>query len=251
LRAPAQPPQPGWGEISSVRVIPADGQYDVRLLIVPYEPGTLTVPRIDLGGLELEGLSVSVSSVLNERNELRSIYGPQRLPGTRLAILLAVLAVAIPGAIALYLFGPGRAMLGLLLERYRARVPYRNVLRTIDRLEATIKQETARDFYTRLVYSIQDLMTSRLGFECRAATSSELRAYLPALAARCASAPVVAEPLVEVIIAADQAKFAHDHVRRKTRLQHLEQCRAVMVELETNRRRQRAAHRKERTRVGA
>lgn len=250
LSSPSPPPEVAWGTIESVRVGEGDGQYQVRIVVVPYEPGTLTLPRIQLGGVALEGLSVVVTSVLEEEDDLRSIYGPQRLPGTRLAIFLVALAVVIPGAAALYLVGPGRELIHRIVARHRARVPYRNLMRTIDRLESNIRYDSSRDFYTRLIASIQDLMTSRLGFECRAATSSELQAYLPALAARCGERAAAASPLADVFRTADRAKFAHAQIRRKVRLSHLERCRETIARLETARRRARARRGQEVERVG-
>ncbi len=250
LVAPATLPEPAWGVISSVRVVPRADEYDVRLLVVPYEPGTLTLPRIDLGAIQLDGLSLVVTSVLDEESEFRSIYGPQRLPGTRLSLLLAVLAVVVPLALVLYLAGPGRSLVSAIVERRRARIPYRSLLRTLDRLEGSIQRDTAADFYTSLVSSLQDLMTSRLGFECRAATSTELRRYLPALAAQCGAEPQAAAPLAEIFETADEAKFAHSQVRRKTRSRHLSECRETVVGLETARRRRGSGKSREGADVG-
>jgi len=241
LVAPGTVDDPAWGEIDSVRVFPRGDEYDIRVLVVPYEPGTLTLPAIDLGPIRLEGMSLVVTSVLDDGGELRSIYGPQRLPGTRFAVFLAVLAFVAPLAVALYLSGPGRAVLRRFAERRRARIPHRNLLRTVDRLEATIRHVPANELYTELVHSLQDLMTSRLGFECRAATSSELVTYLPLLASRCGAPAGATAPLVDVLRAADEAKFAHGKIRRKIRLSHLERCRAAAVELESARRRLRRA----------
>jgi hypothetical protein len=251
LAAPAHVPEPSWGEISSVTVVERSDGIDVRLLIVPYEPGTLTLPAIDLGGIVLDGLSVAVSSVLTDDSEIRSIYGPQRLPGTMVTIFLIALAVIVPLSIALYLTGPGRALVKRLIARHRARIPYRKLLRTIDRLESDIKRDTARDFYATLVHAIQDFMTSRLGFECRSATSTELMGYLPALAAACGAEPETAAPLADVVSTADDAKFGHSQVRRKVRLRHLKQCRSAVLELENVRRRAHASPNGERRRVGA
>lgn len=240
LTSPAEPPQPSWGEITDVAVFGGDGEWDVRIVLVPYEPGTLTIPRLPLGSISLDGMSVLVASVLDEQSELRAIYGPQRLPGTQLAVVLVALAIVVPAAAALYLLGPGRAVARRLLERYRARIPYRSLMRTLDRLEANLQRDTARDFYTTLIHSIQDLMTSRLDFECRAATSTELVSYLPALAARCGLPARAAEPVRPVLEAADSAKFAHSQIRRRTRSTHLDTCREVFGELEAARRRLRA-----------
>lgn len=236
LRTPAPLPQPGWGTIESIRIVERESATDVRIAVVPFEPGTLTLPRLDLGEVALEGLSLVVASILEPDAQLRSIYGPQRLPGTRLAIFLVVAGVVVPGVLALYLAGPGRQLVARIVAYHRARVPYRNLRRTMDRLEANINRESAREFYTALVGSLQDLMTSRLGFDCRAATSTELAAYLPALAARCAADARTAAPLAVVFETSDAAKFAHGQVRRKVRAGHLAVCRSVTAELESSRR---------------
>ncbi|MFP4113562.1 MAG: hypothetical protein ACOCYX_06525 [Spirochaetota bacterium] len=236
LSSPESVVDPPWGEISSVRVIERGDEIDVRIAVVPYEPGTLTLPRIDLGPVTLEGLSLIVASVLEEGAELRPVYGPQRLPGTLVAIVLLVLGLVLPVVLALYLLGPGKALVREIADRYRARLPYRNLMRTIDSLEASIKRQTARSFYSRLVRSLQDLMTSRLGFDCRAATSSELRRYLPAFAAQCRAQASVAAPLADVLATADAAKFGRAEVRRKTRKAHLVVCREVAAALEASRR---------------
>lgn len=251
LEAPEEVGDPGWGTIESVRVSERDGEYVVRIVVVPYEPGTLTLPPIELGEVTLEGMSLVVSSVLEGESEFRAIYGPQRLPGTQLAVVLVVLIIVIPATLALYFLGPGRLLVRRLLGRYRARVPYRNLMRTIDRLESGIRQDSSREFYTNLIYAVQDLMSNRLGFECRSATSSELLEYLPVLASRCGAPPSVTEPLADLLAVADEAKFAQVQVRRTVRLRHLEQCRSVMEQLEASRRRLHRARRQEGAHVGA
>ncbi len=243
LEAPTRLPEPAWGEITSVRVVEQGDEYDVRVVVVPFEPGTLTIPPIDLSGVALDGLSFVVSSVGEDRAEVRGIFGPERLPGTRLVMLLVILAAALPLLAFLYFAGPGGAVVRRILARRQARVPYRRLLRTIDRLEKNIRYDSARDFYTLLVGALQDLMSSRLGFECRAATSTELASYLPALSAQCGADAQAADPLAAVFQTSDSAKFAGTPVRRKTRLEQLRMCRALMVELESLRRRRRRAQR--------
>ena len=247
LSNPPALPEPGWGVVGSARVTEQDSGYDVRIVVIPYETGTLALPPLNLGGVVLDGLSLVVSSVLDGRSDVRSIYGPHRLPGTRLALLLALFGIATPVAVTLYLVGPGRSVIGAVRARHRARVPYRNLLRTIDSLEKGIRHESARDFYTRLVSAIQDLMTSRLGRECRAATSSELTSYLPMFAEQCGSQPTVAAPLANIFATADEAKFAHSPTRRKVREHHLEMCRSLIVDLELSRRRKSSPARKSST----
>ena len=61
---PDEIPQPRWGEVTDLRVQPGTGAFDLRMTVTPDAPGTLTLPRVDLGGVRIEGLSIVVESVL-------------------------------------------------------------------------------------------------------------------------------------------------------------------------------------------
>ena len=250
--APEQVPQPRWGEITSLRIVPAAGQFDLRMTVVPYEPGTLTLPNIDLGELRIDGLNLLVSSILPEDDvSLRPAHGPQRLPGTRASMLLAAFAASLAIAVTLYLSGPGRKHLRVLAHRYRARLPYRRLISYLQALGRDISRYSVREFYIGLVEHLQAFMSNRVSRECRAATSTELIALLPELETACGAAPGTASALVEVLEAADEAKFARRSVRRKKRTGHLDVVTQVVTSLESCRRRAGRTSRRRRLRVGA
>jgi hypothetical protein len=242
VRTPAVPvvpdeiPQPKWGNITSVRILPGVGEFELRLTVVPYEPGTLTLPRLDLGGVRIEGLSLNIESVLAPGEVgLRAAHGPRRLPGTRAAFLLFGFALSFVIALAAYLAGPGRSHIRGIMRRYRARIPYRKLLACVQLLQRDINRYTMREFYIALVQEIQSFMTSRVEQNCMAATSTELIRILPKLDESCGAVAGTATPLEEVFQAADGAKFAHRTVRRKKRSRHLKIVQAVVVELEAHR----------------
>ncbi|MEE8441372.1 MAG: hypothetical protein V3S41_06595 [Spirochaetia bacterium] len=247
---PGEIPQPRWGEITALRVLPGAGTFDFRMTVTPYEPGTLTLPRIDLGEVRIEGLSLVVESILSPGDVgLRPTHGPQRLPGTQAALLLFGFGISFLIALVLYLFGPGRRHIHNIVSRYRARVPYHNLLALVRVLERDIKRYTIREFYIVLVEELQTFMTSRVKQNCTAATSTELIEILPELEESCGALAGTAAPLEEVLIAADSAKFARQTVRLKKRSRHLKLVRAVAVELESHRRRLRRSGRIQRKQV--
>lgn len=247
---PDETPQPRWGEIAAVRVQPGTGGFDLRMTVTPYEPGTLTLPRIDLGEVRIEGLSLIVDSILSPGDVgLRPAHGPQRLPGTQAALLLFGFGISFVVALVLYLLGPGRRHIHSIVSRYRARVPYRKLLARVQALERDINRYTMREFYIILAEELQTFMTSRVKQNCMAATSTELIAILPDLDESCGAVAGTAAPLEEILIAADSAKFARKTIRRKKRSRHLKIVHAVAVELESHRRRLRRSVRTPREQV--
>ena len=177
---PETVPQPAWGNLESVRIIPRGSEYGVRLVVVPFEPGTLILPPIPLGEIRLEGLSIIVSSVLGaESEELRPVYSPQELPGSRAVIILIGFSLVFTISLALYLLGPGRRHIAALVARYNASRPFKRLVRDLGAIGTQIPATTARVFYTDIVAALQRFMTEILGRQCDSATSSEIAAMLP------------------------------------------------------------------------
>jgi hypothetical protein len=168
---------------------------------------------------------------------LRSIYGPQRLPGTRALLVLTAVAITTALFALYYLLGPGQKQIRMLIGRLKAQLPYRRLSRRLTVLEAEGATLDAREFYIRLVDAIQDYMTAILRVDCHAATTSELHQYLPTLATYSGAPVNQASPLRDVLRAADRAKFAHESIEPRTRELHVRTCGEVFQELETHRRR--------------
>jgi hypothetical protein len=237
LSDPAFVPQPTWGVIKSVRVIPRGDDYAIRIVVVPFEPGTVVLPTIPVGGIELAGLSIIVSSILSPDNEeLRPAYGPQSLPGTSAIMLVIAIAVALAVAGPLYVLGPGRRHIQAIIDRYNARRPFRRLTSDLNAIYAQIPATTARIFYTDLISALQRYMGGMLKRSCDSATSSELAALLPALAAACSAEEAAARPLTGMLGLADKAKFAGAPIKRTVRKAHVRVVRTVAEQLETSRR---------------
>lgn len=240
LTTPDALPRPTWGSIERVDVEPAQDGYTLRVVVVPFEAGTLTLPRLTLGELTVEGFSLVVSSVLDDDSALEPIYGPQRLPGTRAALIAAAAVIAGVITAVLYLLGPGRRQLQNLIARYRARLPYRRLRKELAMLEAEGEQLEPREFYIALVESVQRYMSSVLRVDCRAATTRELVRYLPALASLSTVESASVLPLEPVLHRADDAKFADRSIPVRQRSSDLALCSSVLESVEEGRRRMRA-----------
>lgn len=235
-----------------LRILPRPGGFDLRLTATPFQPGTLALPALRLGDVRLDGLSLIVQSILPAGGgDVRPALRPQRLPGTRAALLFIGLGVSFAVALAFYLVGPGRRHIVALVNRYRSAAPYRHLVSRVHHLERDIRNYSVRDFYIELSREIQVFMASRTGHNCIAATSTELIATLPQLELACGAVPGTAEPLAEIIRASDTVKFQRRSIRQKKRIRHLEVVNAVATELETHRRRLGRRTRSGKSRVSA
>ncbi len=236
IEAPEAVPSVDWGRIDSVVVEPLGNEYEVRFVVTPFVPGTIALPRLRLGQVDVDGLSFVVNSVLDDDAQLAPAYGPLVLPGTRSAATIALIATVVLVSAGAFVTGSGRERIAVLLARLRTGRPDRRLARELARLGRGQQRMTARDCYTELIRALQDYMSARLGFDCRSRTSTELAAFLPALASMCAAHPSVAAPLAEVLTAADGAKFAGRSIRPKARGIHVDACVGVLDALESARR---------------
>ena len=231
--------EPLWGTIESMRLTARSDGFEVRIAVIPYEAGTLTLPEIVLGEIRLAGLSFVVLSVLGGDESLRPIHGPQHLPGTRSVGVVLLLALFLLPGIAIYLVGPGRTHIRKLYALYRSRAPHRQLIGRLDRLALSIEELSGKQFYTDLVVGLQEFMGARLGSNCTSQTSTELIDKLPDLAHSSGAPLHAASPLVDVLTVADSVKFASKRIRRTVRAEHLATVRCIAETLEAARRKSR------------
>lgn len=230
---------PQWGTVESLRMNPHSDGFELRLVVIPYEAGTLTLPPIVIGEIRLEGLSLVVSSVLGNDESLRPVHGPQYLPRTRSLVVVFFLALILVPVAAIYLLGPGRRHIAMLRSAFHSRAPHRQLVRRLDELHGSLEDLSGKEFYIELVLSLQLFMGARLGTSCISQTSTELTGQLSDLARSSGSTPDATIPLVEVFGIADAVKFANKRVRRTLRAEHINRVRGVAEALEEARRRNR------------
>ncbi len=230
LTVPAPLPQLEWGDLHHIRLVPRGAEWEVRVIFTPFQPGTRTMPALNLGSVTVSGLSVHVPSIV-EAGDYGEPAPPQPqvvLPGTRLwTALLVVLLVLLPLAWIVF-FRRGRRYLQELLQRYRERQPYRRLLRVVKQLTASIDQIDGRAFYIALLEQMRRYISTKVGADCMAATTGEIGAYLQRLPATDADR----ERLLQLFRYGDLVKFASVEASVSQRATHLGELRSVVESLE-------------------
>ncbi len=235
LSEPDSLPRSSHAEFHDVRLSPRGGEYELRLVLTPYQPGTLTLPPIELGEVVVRELSLHVSSVLESgESEPSPPHGQAALPYTRVMLGgLAALLLGVPIAM-LGLARWGRGRLERLLSGYRRRKPYRRFLKALRGLENRIDELDARSFYIELLQELRRYFSHKLDRDLMAATSSEVGSYLrqvvPNLDDR--------ETVVDLFRTGDLVKFAAQHSRLGERREHIEELRRILDRIERTARRE-------------
>jgi hypothetical protein len=239
LTTPAHPPAVEWGTVDSVRVAPLSGDYEVRILLTPFEPGALTVAPLDLGGIELSGVTVHIGSILDNESRPAGVRGQLLLPGTRGAVIGVTLALVIGGVGALVVFRR-RTRLHEWFVAWRARRrPRRRFDRAAGALHNAAGRLTADEFYSRLVQEARGYMSRRFGVTAECLTTSELTRQLPELIAGLGAGAAGPQPVLRALRVADRVRFAGEEVAVDERIAHLERVAGWVAAVETEHRRRR------------
>lgn len=227
LRVPETLPTTEWIDVRGVTIIQRADGYEVRVQFQPFFLGTRQLPPIDLGSMQLSGISAVVSNLVEpgQQLELEPIRGQLLLPGTRLLIgLLIALAIAIP-TVVIVAGGWGRRTLAAITRRWRERRPYRATMRSLRQLQAELHELDGRSYYIRLLDIARDYFDGRFDARLRSATTGELdrrlqRVHITAEARR---------DLIELFQFGDLVKFANHRVSVDDRTRHLESLRHVVA----------------------
>ncbi|TVR85680.1 MAG: hypothetical protein EA428_15415 [Spirochaetaceae bacterium] len=229
LLVPAALPEVSWLTFHDMRLFPIDAQQtEIRISFTAFRPGTQTLPTVDLGGIRLSGLTVHVTSVLEEgRTDPAPLEPPMILPTTRLR-LAAFVALIIVGPLLLWmLLRLGRGQVSTLVARYRRAQPYRRLRKSLKRLESNLEELDARSFYIVLLEDVRRYFTQRLGRDLMSATSVEIIHYISGIDAR------GSDLIAEVFRTGDLVKFAGRPSTPEQRGKHLGGVSQVIAELES------------------
>ncbi len=246
LRVPEPLPQPAWGRVEAIRVIPLRDTLEVRLNYVPLRPGTLTFPPLDLGGGRISALTIFVDSILENRERETEPPAPQlQLSGTR-ALVAIGLAILIGLPLLLVLAATwGRRQVSSLVQRIREGRPYRRIQRTIRTLSSQNQVMQARDFYIVLIDEFRSYLTARLGVDCRTLTTSELGH----LVSRSLPDEADKQAIIGAFRTGDLVKFARRGAGAVTRREHLDALTQAVQRIERQRVARRRGKRQEVLRV--
>ena len=217
-----------WVEVIDVFIVQRADGYEVRIRFQPFFVGTRRLPPIQLGEVTIDNVSAFVGSVLTEDDAAPAGMRDQLLlPGTRLLlILIVVAAIAVPTVV--FVAGDwGRRTVRHLVRWYRERIPYRRFLRGLRVLSGRIHEIDAKRFYMDLQQLTREFMDRRFHAGLRAATTGELEDRL----SRIGIPEDSRERLREMFEVADLVRYANRRVSLEERTAHLEDLRVITREL--------------------
>ncbi|OQX29599.1 MAG: hypothetical protein B0D92_02890 [Spirochaeta sp. LUC14_002_19_P3] len=163
--------------VHSLRVEEYDRSFSVFINFTPFAPGIKALPPIDLGAVNLKNVKISTHSmILNSHDGVRRPRGQLLLPGTRLAMAVVLAAVAMAP---FFLYSAVRLawkLLKRLKTLIRIHKPARRLRRQMKQLKAGIEIQPVSEWYLALAGALRVYLSTRLGYNCRCATTSEISA---------------------------------------------------------------------------
>ncbi|TVR66238.1 MAG: hypothetical protein EA427_16440 [Spirochaetaceae bacterium] len=224
LTVPDPLPVTEWITIHSLTIVQRADGFEARIVFQPFFVGTRQLPVIGLGAMELSGVSVFVSSLV-EAGDLdpAPIRDQMILPGTRFLIaLLVAMVVFVP----LLVLGTGkwiRRWIRYLVGRWRENRPYRRLMKNLKVLQAEMNQVDGKRYYIRLLDEARTFFHRHFHASILAATTEELEGRLEE-----AKAPAeIRRGLVEMFRFGDLVKFAQQTVTLEDRTRHLDELRRL------------------------
>ena len=224
-------PVTNWIDIHDVRVKQEGSRWDVQIDFTSYAPGTRTLPVMQLGDVVLNDVKLHTKSILQERAlDFFGIKGQLYLPGTRLAIGLAVLILFF-GPVFVFSFA-SRVTQGVkrFVSIKTGRRPHKRFMRTLKDLREKHLQMSSRRFYIVLSAELRHYLSSRTKEDFISLTSSELRAQLWKTLPSDSTEQV--EALVRMMQQSDEIKFGGLNASKKQREEDLEMVVSAAKEIE-------------------
>lgn len=170
-------------------------QDSTRALIdfTAFEPGQVLLPTLEIGGVQLAGLRVTIESALEAgASELSPPEDALAAPGTFLLLYGGIFALLAAAALAFLLAVRGLpAFRAHLARRGRGRAA-RSLRRILARLRDNGAALNGERFFTMLLVELRGYLSVRTGRDCRALTAAE---YPPALGAEAVSPRFSADEL--------------------------------------------------------
>lgn len=228
LTASPQLPSLPWVEILDVVIVQRADGYEVRIRFQPFFVGTRRLPPIHLGEVTIDNVSAFVGSVLTEADpEFAGMRDQLLLPGTRLLLIVIVVAVFAIPTLVLIAGDRGRRSIAIIIRWYRERIPYRRFVRGLRTLGGKIHELDGKRFYTELQRLTREFMDRRFGAGLVSATTGELEERLSRI-----RVPEDSRARLRAMFEiADLVRFANRRVSLDERTTHLEDLRVIAAEL--------------------
>ncbi|MFA7566464.1 MAG: hypothetical protein WCY01_05505 [Alkalispirochaeta sp.] len=233
IKLPDEKPRNSWVVVDSITPIQRADGVELRIQFQPFFRGTRELPRMDLGGVVLTGISPFVTTVFSETEEpeLASIRDQLLLPGTYFQFaLVLVFIIAVP-AVVFLAGGWGKRWALAIRVRYRENRPYRAFSRSMRALQNELTDLDGKTFYIRLLDICREYLDGRLGGGFRSATTGEMDRALR----RAAVDEDERARIVTLFTFGDLVKFAGKRVTLADRTGHMDEVTAVVTALQNAR----------------
>ena len=223
-------PDPGWVKILSVDVVAGARETQVSISLIPYYPGTRTLPALEMGDLTVDDLKLFTSSMLNTESsrDVAGIRPPLLIPGTRTvgAILFSIL-FSLP-IFLIFLFRVIRNRTGDIIRSYRVNLPYRQFQRLVRRIRRSMVSMPEKEFYYRFSKGLKTYLSSRFHEDLTSSTTTEIEALMSR--SRVQESVVLA--LAGLFHRIDRVKFAGEKLLYSDREQLLSEVEQLSEALE-------------------
>jgi len=152
-----------------------------RLLIefTAFLPGTLELPVIVIAGESFSGLSVTVSSVIDDRSDhiLSGTASTLAMPGTAFMLYGFMAAIVFILLLTIWFAVKGRTLLRELKEKWKRSRLFAGIRKTEKRLhKAILKRTDKRIILDKLSQEFRNFLSVFTGSNCRAMTAREFKA---------------------------------------------------------------------------
>ncbi|MCL2765833.1 MAG: hypothetical protein FWD40_11240 [Treponema sp.] len=169
------PPEPN---IDFHRIILERRTTGSRLMVefTAFMPGTLELPVIEIGGEYFSGLTVTVNSLIDSRTApaLSGAASVLAMPGTALMLYGSMVIIVFIIFSALWFIFRGRALLRLLLEKWRRYRLFTSMRNTEKRLLEDLSKETDKRIILDILSDeFREFLSKLTGKNCRSLTSRE------------------------------------------------------------------------------
>ncbi len=232
---PDELPRNSWVIIESITIIQRADGVELRVLFQPFFRGTRELPRIDLGGVALSGISPFVTTVFesDDDKELASVRDQLLLPGTHFQFALALIVITALPTLVFFAGGWGKRWVLAVRVRYRENRPYRAFVRSMKILSNELNALDGKTFYVRLMDICRDYLDGKLGGGVRSSTTGEMDRVLR----RASVDEEERSRLVKLFQFGDLVKFAGRRVSLAERTVHIEEVRSIVATLQNKRNR--------------
>lgn len=228
IQTPESLPTLAWGDLLQVRIEGEGTERLVRISLRPFQPGTLTIPRLDLGEVYISGLSIYVDSVVEGTDvALQEARSQALLPGTQLLVTIVAAALLLLPTFTVLAWRGGRRRISRIVGSYRQNRPYRRARRRLKGLRQEMTSLDGRSFYIEATTLLREYMAQRVHPELLSATTRELPERFREI-----QLPVeLTEELLSVYRYADRVKFARQKTSLDRRYEDLERVAQAVDDL--------------------